>query len=52
MEIDSDNIAARLMDLVTPSVKGQRALIGGTAATVKTVLAARLSQFHNGESPR
>jgi transcription termination factor Rho len=38
MEIDSDNIAARVMDLVTPIGKGQRALIVAPPRTGKTVL--------------
>ncbi len=38
MEIGPDNIAARVMDLVTPIGKGQRALIVAPPRTGKTVL--------------
>jgi transcription termination factor Rho len=38
MEIDSENIAARVLDLVTPIGKGQRALIVAPPRTGKTVL--------------
>src|SRR5215204_212796 len=38
MELDSENIAARVIDLVTPIGKGQRALIVAPPRTGKTVL--------------
>lgn len=38
MEVDSENIAARVIDLVTPIGKGQRALIVAPPRTGKTVL--------------
>src|SRR5512134_1639413 len=38
MEIDADNIAARVLDLVTPIGKGQRALIVAPPRTGKTML--------------
>ena len=38
MEVGSDNIAARVIDLVTPIGKGQRALIVAPPRTGKTVL--------------
>src|SRR6476661_6703280 len=38
MELDSENIAARVIDLVTPIGKGQRALIVAPPRTGKTML--------------
>jgi transcription termination factor Rho len=38
MEVDSDNISARVIDLVTPIGKGQRALIVAPPRTGKTML--------------
>ena len=51
MELDSENIAARVIDLVTPIGKGQRALIVAPPRTGKTMLLQTIANSITNNHP-